>query len=208
MDLMDRKWREFSGDIKLRARQRREALVKRAKSKSEIKAMEKELVKMRRKVRDKTRSHQLAGFACMQQGTPRSLDINGTAFALRKAASQSVSSAFTPDSLMMYGSTGIRARRASVNQVARRQGGSSARQSQLRRRSHASTLSAFRSWPAGQKLVLILYLIPNPQESGGELVNIRSQARVGPKPLYATNSLVLASPNLFVPQATMALFPI
>ncbi|EST08218.1 Protein of unknown function DUF2838 [Kalmanozyma brasiliensis GHG001] len=50
IDLAGRKWSAFSGDMKSRARRRREELVRKAKSKRELAQMDDELKKMRRKV--------------------------------------------------------------------------------------------------------------------------------------------------------------
>ncbi|SPO29073.1 uncharacterized protein UTRI_05647 [Ustilago trichophora] len=50
LDLAGRKWSAFSGDMKSRARRRREELVRKAKSKRELQQMDDELKKMRQKV--------------------------------------------------------------------------------------------------------------------------------------------------------------
>ncbi|SYW82578.1 uncharacterized protein UBRO2_04700 [Ustilago bromivora] len=50
IDLAGRKWSAFSGDMKSRARRRREQLVRKAKSKRELQQMDDELRKMRLKV--------------------------------------------------------------------------------------------------------------------------------------------------------------
>lgn len=50
IDLAGRKWSAFSGDMRSRARRRREELVRKAKSKRELQQMDDELKKMRNKV--------------------------------------------------------------------------------------------------------------------------------------------------------------
>lgn len=50
IDLAGRKWTAFSGDMRSRARKRREELVRKAKSKRELQQMDDELKKMRKKV--------------------------------------------------------------------------------------------------------------------------------------------------------------
>lgn len=50
LDLAGRKWSAFSGDMRTRARRRREELVRKAKSKRELQQMDDELKKMRKKV--------------------------------------------------------------------------------------------------------------------------------------------------------------
>ncbi|TKY88339.1 hypothetical protein EX895_002691 [Sporisorium graminicola] len=50
IDLAGRKWSAFSGDVRSRARRRREELVRKAKSKRELQQMDDELKKMRSKV--------------------------------------------------------------------------------------------------------------------------------------------------------------
>lgn len=53
LDWAERRFRPYVNDVKLKARARREDLVKRARSKQEIKALEKELSKLRGKVSDR-----------------------------------------------------------------------------------------------------------------------------------------------------------
>ncbi|PWN30579.1 hypothetical protein BDZ90DRAFT_229596 [Jaminaea rosea] len=53
LDWAERRFRPYVNDVKLKARARRENLVKRARSKQEIKALEKELTKLRGKVSDR-----------------------------------------------------------------------------------------------------------------------------------------------------------
>ncbi|KAN0062087.1 hypothetical protein ACQY0O_005604 [Thecaphora frezii] len=50
IDLANRRWSRFSGDMKLKARRRKEDIVRRAKNQKELKQMEDEVRKMRKKV--------------------------------------------------------------------------------------------------------------------------------------------------------------
>ena len=52
VDLIDRKWSAFSGEIKTKAKARKDKLIRRATDQSEVKRLQKEALKLRKSVRE------------------------------------------------------------------------------------------------------------------------------------------------------------